>query len=143
MKCSPSVPERKFAIFKENRSRAHGSSACKRRHFVLPIVIHLVTPTKALRTSHSQTSVFFLFCFCLFPLGNALLGLAHLSIYLLTKCSRSQSEEKFSIFSEKDKFHRLSRQRVNFCVYSNQACAIFGSQSKSRIIYFRLVTNCK
>ena len=143
MKCSPSVPERKFAIFKENRSRAHGSSACKRRHFVLTNSDSFGHAHKSFADIALADECIFHIFFCLFPLGNALLELAHLSIYLLTKCSRSQSEEKISIFSEKDKFHRLSRQRVNFCVYSNQACAIFGSQSKSCIIDFRLVTNCK
>ena len=69
------------------------------------------------------------FCFCLFPLGNALLELAHLSIYLLTKCSRSQSEEKFSIFRKKINFtDSAGKESIFVCIPIRHALYLVANQ---------------
>ena len=133
MRCSPSVPERLFAIFRENRSRAHGERMKTKRHFVQPTrnhVIQLVTPTRALQTTHPQTSAFFFnfFCFVFFGLQK----LAHLSIYLHTKCSRSVSEKIYH-FSEKiDLLTQQAKSRLLW-VFKIGTCKSL----------FLPVTNCK
>ena len=71
-----------------------------KHHFVQPIgndVIQLVTLTIVLANSAPADECIFLFKFFFFFLGGGgggLQKLAHLPIYLHTKCSRSVSERK-------------------------------------------------
>ena len=102
-----------------------------KRHFVQPIgndVIQLVTPTRALQTTHRRRVHFSLIFFFFFGLQK----LAHLPIYLHTKCSRSVSE-RINHFSEMiDSLTQQAKSRL-LCVFKIGTCKSL----------FPPVTNCK
>ena len=63
MRCSPSGPELKFAIFRENRSRAHGERMKTKRHFVQPIRNNVIQIGYAHKRTRRRVHFFLSFFF--------------------------------------------------------------------------------